>query len=48
MGTLNDGKKKVTIYSGPEAGVSLATGSRVINDSSLVKEDKKEGGGSYC
>lgn len=36
-------KKKVTIYSvAHEAGVSLATVSRVINDSSLVKEETKE------
>ena len=43
MGTLNDGKKKVTIYSvAHEAGVSLATVSRVINDSSLVKEETRK------
>ncbi len=43
MNTFNDEKKKVTIYSvAHEAGVSLATVSRVINDSSLVKEDTKK------
>ena len=42
MNTFNDEKKKVTIYSvAHEAGVSLATVSRVINDSSLVKEETK-------
>ena len=46
MNTFNDEKKKVTIYSvAHEAGVSLATVSRVINDSSLVKE---KGRGRYC
>ena len=40
---VNDEKKKVTIYSvAHEAGVSLATVSRVINDSSLVKEATKK------
>ena len=43
MNTFNDEKKKVTIYSvAHEAGVSLATVSRVINDSSLVKEETKK------
>ncbi len=43
MNAFNDEKKKVTIYSvAHEAGVSLATVSRVINDSSLVKEDTKK------
>ncbi len=38
-----DEKKKVTIYSvAHEAGVSLATVSRVINDSGLVKQETKE------
>lgn len=37
-----DSKKRVTIYSvAHEAGVSLATVSRVINDSDVVKEDTK-------
>ncbi len=37
-----DNKKRVTIYSvAHEAGVSLATVSRVINDSDVVKEDTK-------
>ncbi|MBR0473655.1 MAG: substrate-binding domain-containing protein [Erysipelotrichaceae bacterium] len=37
-----DSKKRVTIYSvAREAGVSLATVSRVINDSDVVKEDTK-------
>ena len=39
----NSEKKKVTIYSvANEAGVSLATVSRVINDSGLVKQETKE------
>lgn len=39
----NDTKKKVTIYNvAHEAGVSLATVSRVINDSSVVKEETKD------
>lgn len=43
MNAFNDEKKKVTIYSvAHEAGVSLATVSRVINDSSLVKADTKK------
>ncbi|MBE6104182.1 MAG: LacI family transcriptional regulator, partial [Erysipelotrichaceae bacterium] len=37
-----DSKKRVTIYSvAREAGVSLATVSRVINESDAVKEDTK-------
>ena len=37
-----DSKKRVTIYSvAREAGVSLATVSRVINESDVVKEDTK-------
>jgi len=36
----NGEKKKVTIYSvAKEAGVSLATVSRVINESDVVKEN---------
>ncbi len=43
MNMINDEKKKVTIYSvANEAGVSLATVSRVINDSSLVKEETRK------
>ncbi|MBO4219232.1 MAG: LacI family DNA-binding transcriptional regulator [Erysipelotrichaceae bacterium] len=39
----NSEKKKVTIYSvANEAGVSLATVSRVINDSGLVKQETKD------
>jgi len=39
----NSEKKKVTIYSvAHEAGVSLATVSRVINDSGLVKQETKD------
>lgn len=42
-GQISDEKKKVTIYSvAHEAGVSLATVSRVINDSSLVKEETRK------
>ena len=40
---MTNEKKKITIYSvAKEAGVSLATVSRVINDSGLVKQETKE------
>ena len=40
---VNDEKKRVTIYNvAKEAGVSLATVSRVINDSDVVREDTKK------
>ena len=40
---INDEKKRVTIYNvAKEANVSLATVSRVINDSDVVKEDTKK------
>ena len=43
MPVVKDDKKRVTIYSvAKEAGVSLATVSRVINDSDVVKEDTKK------